>query len=292
MYIFKADRCISILILLTALALVLGGGCAAKQKGPEQKPADLPESGKTFFNDLKEPPSHDLFTRSLEYYESQTGIRFFRNNQGQLAPFAAAAWNHFFIADAENECLYEIETHRTRSFQHLEGRYQTILDMQVQRGPCGLKAPNVNNDALDYLQNMEGNVISKQLLKYITEGRHLHADHTFLQDALQIPWKLESASYGLETFINANCERIENPLDITFGDIIVYSEYVGEWTVGIYVGYGLMVTNCCFQTNVHRLNTTDVYRVYRLFSGFGQVQYKVHQDTVLYQYLSNPKEGF
>lgn len=246
-------------------------------------------SNKVFFSAIEEPPSYEMFERSLEYIEQQKGIKFRRNDNKRFYLFSSQAWNHFAIADVENHCLYDVEYDRMRSFQHLGTGYRMLLDMKVEQGPCGITSDNVSSPALDLLQHMEGAVISKKLLENIEKGTNFISDQAFLQETMQVPWKVESSYYGLEPFLALNAQRVEDSLDIAFGDIVFFSEYVNETTVGIYIGYGLVVTNCCFRTEVHRMNNEQEYRIYRLYSGFGQVEYKVHQDSVLHTFLTNPR---
>jgi hypothetical protein len=230
-----------------------------------------------------------MLARSLEYYEGNSGVTFYRNEKGTFFPFSSYAWNHFSIADSEANCLYDVKVVRQRSFQHLDGEFATLLELNVEKGPCNIRYPDANVEALDRLQNMEGAVVTRQLLKYLNEGTQFISDAKFIQQALQVPWQVESNTYGLEPFLDKLAQRVENPMEITFGDIVFFSEYVGEVTMGVYAGYGLIVTNCCFRTQVRRLNNETEYRIYRIYSGFDQVKYKIHQDRVLHQFLGNPR---
>jgi len=256
---------------------------------PAEEDAMKSTSKKVFFSPIEDPPSYDLFERSLEYFEQQNGVKFRRNDNKRYYLFSSQAWNHFTIADVENHCLYDVEYDRMRSFQHLGTGYRMLLDLKINKGPCGITSDNVSSSALDLLQHMEGAIISKKLLENIEKGTNFISDQAFLQETLQVPWEVESTYYGLEPFLARNAQRVEDPLDIAFGDIAFFSEYVNETTVGLYIGFGLVVTNCCFRTEVHRMNNEQEYRIYRLYSGFGQVEYKVHQDSVLHSFLTNPR---
>ncbi|HPM77699.1 MAG TPA: hypothetical protein PK961_11445 [bacterium] len=274
--------------LLPALLALLLFGCAKNKAKPDPLDPNA-DDDLSYVSELKGPPSYDLLAKSLEYYEQKLGLKFRRNKKERFLPYSAYAWNHFSIADAENNCLYDVKFDRLRSFQALGDKFESLLDLKIEKGPCGISTPNVSVGARDRLQNMEGAIISKKLLSNIREGTHFISDRAFVQDALQVPYKVESSIYGMEPYLAKMLDRVEDPLDIALGDLVFFSEYVGEWTIGIYAGYGLMVTNCCFRTQVRPLSKDLEYRVYRIYGGFAQVEYKIHQDSVLHRYLSNPR---
>lgn len=247
------------------------------------------DSELSFSQPIDKPPTYELLAKSLEYYEKKLGITFARNEKGYYFPYCSFGWDHFSLADRENHCLYDVKVERMRSFQHLDGQFATLLELKINKGPCGINYPNVNVEVLDKLQNMEGAIVNKYLLKHLRKGTNFISDDDFIQESLQVPWRVESSVYGFEPYLARHAQRVENPLDITFGDIVFFSEYIGEWTMGIYAGYGLVVSNCCFRTQIRRLDNEMDYRTYRLYSGFGQVKYKVHHNTVLHQFLQNPE---
>jgi hypothetical protein len=275
-------------VAAAALCLLLIVGCAKKTVQVESDP-NAATSSRTFQSEIDKPPSYEVLARSLDYVEKQQGLQFRRNAQGSYFPFSANAWNHFTIADAENNCLYDVQFSRLRSFQQLGGGFQTILDLQVTKGPCGLTAQNLNVGVLDRLQHLEGAVVSAKLVENMEKSTNFLSDVGFLQSALAAPYKLQSSlSAGLEPYFAERLERVANPLDVAFGDIVVFSEQLGEHAVGVYVGYGLVVTNCCFRTEVRKISSDLEYHVYRLYAGFAQVNYQVHHDAVLHRMLSNP----
>jgi hypothetical protein len=269
-----------------AAALILFVGCAKSTVGVNS--GEDPDASRRYVSEVHDPPSYALFARSLDYVEKKHGIEFRRNSQGKYYPYSTYAWNHFSIADAENNCLFDVKYDRMTSFQGVGSGYSTVLDMQIERGPCGISEADLRVEALDRLQNLEGAIVSRKVLDNMRQSTNFISDRTYLMDSLQVPWELKSSIHGLEPFMAANLERIENPTNIAFGDIVVFSEYVGEHTVGIYVGYGVIVTNCCFRTQAHRLQADLEYRVYRLYSGFAQARYQIHRDSVLQQFLANP----
>jgi hypothetical protein len=277
-----------IVALTVGMCLLLSLGCAKKVvKGEGDLKGE--ESSRTYQSEIKEPPSYDLLARSLDYVEKQQGIQFRRNEKGSYFPFSANAWNHFTIADASNNCLYDVQFTHLRSFQQLGKGFQTILNLEVTKGPCGLTSANLNIGVLDRLQHLEGAVISAKLVENMEKGTNFISDMAFIQKTLQAPYELHSSlSAGLEPYLNERLERVVNPLDVAFGDIMIFSEQFGEYTLGIYVGYGLLVTNCCFRTEVRKMSSEVEYHVYRLYAGFAQVNYKVHHDEVLHRMLSNP----
>ena len=254
-----------------------------------QPPGNDPEATRRYVSELKGPPTYDLFAKSLDYAEKQRGIEFRKNENGKYVLYSAYAWNHVSLPDADNNCLYDVKFNRLTSFQGIGRGYSTILDLEITPGPCGISAADLRVEALDRLQNLEGAIISQKVLENMRKGTNFISDRKFLQDTLQVPWKVDSSVHGLEPYLAQNLERIEAPLEVTFGDILVFSEYIGETTVGIYVGYGVIVCNCCFRTQVHRLRSDLEYRVYRLYSGFSLAGYKIHQDSVLQQFLANPQ---
>ncbi len=286
-------------IVLLLAALLAFGGCAKNSgvvhSAPEVEPApgtalpDDPESSRRYASELKGPPSYALFARSLDFAEKRRDVQFRRNENGAYQLYSAYAWNHFTIADAENNCLYDVTFNRLTSFQGLGGGYSTLLDLEITPGPCGISALDLKVEALDRLQNLEGAIISQKVLANMRKGTNFISDPSFLQDVLQVPWAVKSQAYGLEPYLARNLAAIEDPDDITFGDIVIFSEYIGEHTVGIYVGYGVIVCNCCFRTQVHRVRGDLEYRVYRLYSGFSLADYQIHQDSVLQQFLANPR---
>ncbi|NLH50420.1 MAG: hypothetical protein GX444_17715 [Myxococcales bacterium] len=277
-----------LLWLILAACLTAALGCAKSKNSLPDPMANDPDAGRQFFTPVKEPPSYALFAKSLEYQEKALGVRFRRTEMGTYAPYSAAAWNHFSIADEANNCLYDVKYDRLRSFQQLGAGYATLLDMQVEKGPCGIAAANLNMEALDRLQNLEGGIVSQKLIENLQKGTNFIGDRRFLQETLQAPWILESSISGLEPFINSHLTRVQNPLDVVYGDIVFFSEYIGERTVGIYIGYGMIACNRCFRTEVHKISAEVEYHVYRLYTGFAQVSYKVHHDSVLHRMLSNP----
>ena len=274
-------------MILPALALVVFG-CAKKQPLPDPMNPDE-ENDLVYVSEIEKPPSYKMLAASLEFYEDQMGVRFYRNEKDSFYPYSSYSWNHFSIADRESACLYDVKIVRQRSFQHLEGEFATLLELDIQKGPCNIVYPNVNVEALDRLQNMEGAVVTKNLLHHLKQGTNFISDSRFIQESLQVPWQVESSAHGLEPFIAKIAHRVEDPMEITFGDVVFFSEYVGEVTVGVYAGYGLVVSNACFRTEVRKLRNDLEYRIYRLFAGFDQVKYKLHQDKVLHQFLSNPR---
>ncbi len=273
------------LALLGLLALA-AWGCASTAAPKAGASGDDARAGVT---DIVSPPSYDVFTRSLEVAEQHHNVQFRRNGKGGYFPFAANSWNHFTIADADNTCLYDVRVTGQRRFLQLGGAFQTILELDVVKGACGLMAENLNTSVLDHLQHVEGAVITAKLMEYMRKGRFFLTDIGFLQTTLQAPFQLAPPpNKGFEPYFAEKMERVDNSSDIAYGDIVVYSKELGEHAVGTYVGYGVVATGCCFHTEMQRLSTRIDYHVYRLYAGFAQVNYKVHYDAIMHRLLSNP----
>ncbi len=269
------------------LVALLAWGCASTS-APKVAATTGEEGRAAFISDAVAPPSYDVFTHSLELAEQQQHVQFRRNSKGGYFLFAANSWNHFTIADAENACIYDIRVTKQHIIQQLGGSIQTILDLDVAKGACGLAPENLNTEVLDHLQHVEGAVITARLSEYLRGGTRFLTDLSFLQTTLQAPFQLSPPpSRGFEPYFADKLERIDNASDIAYGDIVVYSKQIGEHAVGTYVGYGVVATCCCFHTEMQRLSTKIDYHVYRLYSGFAQVNYKVHYDAILHRLLAN-----
>lgn len=274
--------------VFAVLLFVFAAGCAGKQiHSPEAE--GLGNQDTLLRENLKDPPSYRLLEDSLEFYETKLGVKFYRNDKGRYTPFASSTWKSFSIADSLNECLFNVDMKGLIAYRSLKGRYKYIIEMNIDDGPCGIAYPDPDIMAVDKVTLMEGSVITPALRDQMDRGINFCSGEKFLQDVLQIPWKIRIRGEGLEGAVRRVAEEVRNPMDISFGDIIFFTEYYGERNIAIYVDYGLIVYNSCFKAKVRRMNTEINYKVYRLYTGFNMVQYKVHENVFMKEILGGPE---
>lgn len=245
-------------------------------KAPKEKPPQKVA--------ISEVPSYDLFADSLRYYERKYGIEFYKNKKGKYAPFAASSWTSFSIADKHGQCLFDVEVVGLQKF-----RTTVLLEMDISRGPCGLKYPEADPQAVERVSIMEGSVVSQELVSRVKRTSLFCSDKRFLQKVLQVPFDLDFGGSDLELSLQKVAEQIANPMDVSFGDIVFFDSYPNERSVGIYVGYGAIVYSTCFGAKIHQISAKNKYRVYRIFTGFAWTQYKLHQGKFMQDYLEVPK---
>ncbi|MDP8255348.1 MAG: hypothetical protein P9M14_06330 [Candidatus Alcyoniella australis] len=274
------QRLISIVLTLTLIAtLALAVGCANKNLDQE----DVLATKK-----LSSPPSYKLLARSLGYYERKLNVDFYRNDNGVYTPFSIASWDNFTISDRLGACLFDVQVIGLRNFRNLDGRRQVLLDLEITEGPCNLQYPDTDLAASDLVSSMEGTVISPRLIDKL-DSHGMCSDRHFLEEVLQMPYKLQIAGDDVEGSIVRVAQRVENPLDLRFGDVIFFSPYPEETTSGIYVGYGLLVYNSCFGGRSHKLQEGEEYRIYRMVIGFDWTRYRMHQEKFLDQFVGIPE---
>jgi hypothetical protein len=278
------------ILVACVVAVFMMSGCAAQSmQSPEAE--GLGNQDTLLRMPLKDPPSYRLLEDSLEFYELKIGTKFYRNDKNRYTPYASSTWKSFSISDTLNQCLYDINMKGLIAYRSLKGKYKYLIEMKIDEGPCGIQYPDPDNMAVDKVSLMEGTVITPALQESINKSLDFSSGEKFLQKVLQIPWKIRVRGQGLEKAVARIAQEIKNPMDITFGDIIFFTEYYGERNVAVYVDYGLIVYNSCFNAKVRRMNTDINYKVYRFYTGFNLVQYKVHQDVFLNEILGRPKIG-
>ncbi|MCZ7582241.1 MAG: hypothetical protein M5R36_02285 [Deltaproteobacteria bacterium] len=173
-------------------------------------------------------------------------------------------------------------------YRSLEGKYQYIIEMNIQELTCGIAYPNAEVLAQDRIALMEGSVVTPAIVDQMNRGINLCSAERYIQEVLQLPWKVRVRGEGLEQAIARYSEEILNPMDISFRDVIFFTKYYGERNVAIYVDYGLVVYNSCFTAKATKMTPDINYRVYRLFTGFNLTQYKVNQDSWFGSYIGAP----
>ncbi|MBZ0272264.1 hypothetical protein K8I61_09510 [bacterium] len=278
-----ARKALPILLLLALFAM----GCASKAaSGPEESNFAQDELMR---QPLKDPPSYGLFHDSMEFYEQKLGIKFYKNDKGRYLPYSTSTWKSFSIADQYNSCLYDFSMKGLIGYRSLEGRFRYVIEMDFAEGPCGVQYPNVDVTAMDKVTLMEGSVITPALKDQLGRGLNFCSAEKFLQQVLQVPWKIRVRGEGLEQAIARYAEEIKNPMDITYGDIVFFTRYYGERNVAIYVDYGVIVYNSCFKAKARRMTPDINYRVYRLYTGFSLAEYKVHQDVFMQDIVGRPE---
>ena len=249
----------------------------------EAKPEKPKKESEPKKRSLGSVPNYGLFADSLKYYERKLGVEFYKNKKGQYIPFSANSWSSFSIADRTGQCLYDVEVVGVQKLG-----VNVLLDMDISRGPCGLKYPDADVAVVERVSVMEGSVVSSELAGK-KKGGFLCSDKRFLQKALQVPFDLDFGGKDLEQSIQRIAEQITNPMDLSFGDVVFFDSYPDEPSIGIYVGYGAISFNSCFGTKIHEISSKNRYRVYRLFTGFNWTQYKIHQGKFMQDYLGTPK---
>jgi hypothetical protein len=276
-----------LLIALVIISIALGA-CAAQQKtGPEAQ--GLGNQDSLLREPLNDPPSYGLFRDSLEFYEQKLGIKFYRNSKGRFSLYSSSTWKTFSISDKLNECLYDVEMKGLIGYRSLEGRYKYIIEMSIQEGPCGLAYPNTDVLAMDKVTLMEGSVVTPAIKDQMDRTINFCSAERYLQEVLQLPWKVRIRGEGLEQAVARNAEEIKNPMDITYGDIVFFTKYYCERNVAIYVDYGVIVYNSCFQAKSRRMTPDINYRVYRVYSGFNLTRYKIHEDIFMKDFVGRPE---
>ena len=237
---------------------------------------------------LKDPPTYRQLAASLAYYEKELGVKFYQNKKGRYQPYSTAGWQSFSIADDLNECLYDINMKGQINYRSIQGRTRNMIEMEIMRGPCGIKAPDADSVAQDKVTLMEGAVISPAIDQQMTGGVSLVKGSTFLQKILELPWRVDSLEGGLEQSVAKVGVEVKNPLDITFGDVIFFTQYYGERNVGIYVDYGYIVYNSCFRATVRKMDSEINYRIYRIYTGPNLIQYKLHENKFIRDIVGGP----
>lgn len=281
----------STLIKPTGILMVL---CfvAAMAYGCASAPVNPGDEGKIKVLDRKaldDPPTYRQLASSLEYYEEKLGIKFYKNEKGRYLPYSTSGWQSFTIADELNECLYDINMKGLITYRYLEGKLASLIEMEIDRGPCGIRYPEADVVAVDKVTLQEGSVMSPIISEQIKGGIKMYSGAKFLQEILQVPWKVDSIEGGLENSVAKVGLEVKNALDITYGDVVFFTEYYGERSVGIYVDYGVIVTNSCFRAQARKMDSRINYRIYRIFTGFNMVQYKVHEEKWMKDFVGRPE---
>lgn len=238
--------------------------------------------------EITKPPSYSLLERSLRYYERKMDVKFYRNKQDRYTPYSVAAWDSFTISDLQGECLFNVDVLGLRSFRHLDGKRQVLLDLAITEGPCSLRYPSTDSEAADKVSVMEGTVISPRLIDRLN-GNGMCSDKKYIQDSLQIPYRLELTGDDIESSLGRIADRVMNPKNLRFGDLVAFSPYPEERAMGVYVGYGLIVFNSCFSGMAHQMRADGDYRIYRLYNGFAWTRYRIHEQKYLNQYMGIPQ---
>jgi len=282
-----AKKNVAFLILVLGFARLFGACAAKQQHSPDT--AGMGNRDTLLREPLNDPPSYRLFHKSLEFYEKKLGLKFYQNSRERYQPFAASSWKSFTIADHLNECIYDVAMKGLIGYRSLDGKYEYIIEMNIEEVACGVTYPNVEVMAMDRVALMEGSVVTPEIRDQMKKGVNFCSAETFLQDVLQVPWKIRVRGEGLEQAIARNSEEIQNAMDISYGDIIFFTRYYGERNVAIYVDYGVIVYNSCFQAKATRLRPDINYRVYRLFTGFNLAQYKVNEDVFMKEIVGRPE---
>ena len=270
-------------IVSVVIALAFVAGCA---KGG--RPEDVGRAVTLDQKPLEDPPSYGQLASSLEHWEKELGVKFYRNSKGYFQPYSVSNWNSFTIADDLNECLFEVQMKGLVTYRHMGGGVRAAIDMEIHRGPCGIKAPYAEIEAIDAVNLMESTVITPSLMDQVN-SISLCTGTKFIQRNMSVPWRVDSIPGGLEQAVGKIGYEVKNPLDITFGDIVFFTEYYGERNVGIYVDYGNMVYNSCFRAKVRRMDSKINYRVYRLYTGFNLVEYKLHENKFIEGFVGGPQ---
>jgi hypothetical protein len=275
------------IFLIVALASTVWFGCTS---AVDTRPEDMSGTGGAVMDrkPLKDPPSYRQFADSLEYYEEELGMKFFRNKKGRFVPYATSGWKNFTIADRLNECIYDVAMKDLIVYRHLQGRMKGLIEMDITRAGCGIKYPDVDYVAMDKVTLMEGSVISPNLQDLTKGGLSLTRGAAFLQRVLQLPWRVDSLEGGLEQAVSKVGTEIRNPLDITYGDVVFFTEHYGERNVGLYVDYGLIVYNSSFRASARKMDSSINYRIYRIYTGFNLARYKVHENKFLRDFVGQP----
>ena len=238
---------------------------------------------------LSDPPTYRQLAASLTYYEKQLGIKFYKNKKGRYMVYATAGWKSFSIADDLNECLFDVNMKGLVTYRHIRGSTRSMIEMDIQRGPCGIRYPDADAIAQDKVTLMEGSVISPAIEEQLSGRVSLIRGSTFLQKLLALPWKVDSIEGGLEQAVSKVGMEVKNPLDVTFGDVVFFTEYYGERNVGLYVDYGYIVYNSCFRAQVRKMDSSINYRIYRVYTGFNMIRYKLHEAKFIREFVGGPE---
>jgi hypothetical protein len=237
---------------------------------------------------LNNPPHYPLLHKSLEFYEQKLGTKFYKNPQGHYMPYASSTWKSFSVADYLNDCLYDVDMKGLVGFRSLDGKYNYVIEMQIERGPCGIEGAEADDLAKDKVSLMESSVVTPAIRDQLSRGVNFCSGERFLQEVLQLPWKIRVRGEGLENAVGRVAEEIKNPMDITYGDVVFFTEYYGERSVGVYVDYGVLVYNSCFRADAKRLDAKISYRVYRFYTGFGSIRYKMDENVFMKEIVGRP----
>ena len=273
------------LVFVAALAVSCSSTSGSVDSNPEGKNTGSILERKP----LKDPPTYRQLATSLNFYEEQLGIRFFKNAKDRYVPYSASDWKSFSIADDLNECLYDVQMRGLIVYRSMRGKTRGIIEMDVQKGPCGIRYPDADVTAQDKVGLMEGSLVTPAMEEQLNGGLSLNSGAKFLQTVLSLPWKVDSLEGGLEQAVGKVGIEIKNPMDVTFGDVVFFTEYYGERNVGVYVDYGSIIYNSCFRAQLRKMDPSINYRVYRIYTGFNLVRYKLHQNRFMKDFVGQPE---
>ncbi|MCC6158378.1 MAG: hypothetical protein IT350_10030 [Deltaproteobacteria bacterium] len=280
---------IRVSFLLALVAALTVFGCAANQvQSPDSEMQGLGNQDSLMREPLNDPPSYALLHKSLEFYEQKLGVKFFKNEKDRYMPYTSSTWRSFAIADHLNDCLWTMQMKGLIGFRSLEGKYSYIIEMDAERGGCGVVGDDADSQAKDLVSIMETSVVTPSIRDQINRGVNFCSGEKFIQDVLQLPYKIRIRGESLENAVSRHAAEVRNPLDIAYGDLVFFTEYYGERNIAVYVGNGVIVYNSCFRADPHRLNTNISYRVYRLYSGFGAINYRMSTDVFMREIVGRP----
>jgi hypothetical protein len=284
----QAMRRISFQTMVLVVALILIAGftfsCASR--------SGMDSEGKGRILDrkaLSDPPTYRQLSASMKYYEKELGIKFYQNKNGMYQPYSTAGWQSFSIADDLNECLYDITMKDLITYRSVRGSTRAMIEMEIVRGPCGIRYPDADSIAQDRVTLMEGSVVSPAIDDLVNGGVSMVRGATFLQLIMNTPWRVDSIPGGLEQAVAKVGYEVKNPLDVTFGDVVFFTEYYGERNVGVYLDYGHIVFNSCFRAQVRKMDSNMNYRIFRIYTGPNAIQYKLHESGFMQNLIGAPE---
>lgn len=284
-------------LILSAMALVFMSGCAA---GPARQPQEINQppqpqntvSISTAFDQkqLLSLPHYKNLADLLENKGSQKGVSFYLTPASNYILFALNASETFFIPDKTGTCLFQIGL----LSDNQAASQQIISDISITPGPCGLKYPDTSAEVRKIVSTMAEEIVLPGLKDRLSGKPWIGecSDKNFLQQTLlqKMPYDIRPTATDLEGAISQFAINVNDPLEIAFGDVIFFPLQKNTNTVGIYMGYGLVVYHKdCSKAGVHRLTGGIQYRIYRPITGFAWTRYQPSDSDFLLNHLDAAK---
>ncbi len=277
--------CISLFVVFMVLT-----GCGTTQvQAPDVEPLAV--------DIMEPPPPPPLKPEAIHYKDivhrlkkkgNRRGVDFYQNDTGNYVLYAIESKEKFTFADKTGTCLYNAEISK-----NVENALTNTknYDVTLASGICGIKYPDASPDVLLLIDAMARDLLGS-LMSRLDGGPWMWkcSDESFLKQTVlyQFPFEVLDGSEDLEKSISRISRKIHDPLDIAFGDVVFYRSQENQTKVGVYAGYGLIVSNQdCQHAGLHRLTGENNYRIYRILMGYAWTRYQANDPLFLKKYVAD-----